>query len=182
MSLEKFEVGQVVKATMTNGIFEIKSVSKYGRVAQAVSRYDMDEVQLLNPQFFTLLSEEKQEPIGKKLFGHKMRVTPETSRLVQEAVFEAGGGWWTEGKKVKYLDMECLYISKGGRIAHSDYDGIFKDAPSPEIQVSAKSVLVIEDIVKSEKELQIEETLRKIASLEEQLKQLKESLEETNND
>lgn len=52
-----------------------------------------------------------------ELFGKKYRVTPETSKLLQEAVFAAGGRWW--GGKCKIdTNHSCIYVRSNGRITH----------------------------------------------------------------
>jgi len=54
-------------------------------------------------------------------FGYKYRVTPETSKLLQEAVFADGGGWNFNGRtKVQHLENEYLYIYENGEISYGN--------------------------------------------------------------
>lgn len=67
-------------------------------------------------------------------FGYKYRVNPETSKLLQEAVFKDGGGWRYQSKTdVRLTDSECMFVDENGWLSHqsSDYD-YFNNHPLPE--------------------------------------------------
>jgi len=59
-------------------------------------------------------------------FGYKYRVTPETSKLLQEAVFADGGGWgYTKGKVVSHLNMPFLVV-RDNKITFSNDEYYFE--------------------------------------------------------
>jgi hypothetical protein len=66
-------------------------------------------------------------------FGHKYRVTPESSKLLQEAVFADGGSWLSGVDKIQFLTEKWLQVSDGGKIGLPPYS---KDLPEKEPPIS----------------------------------------------
>jgi hypothetical protein len=69
-------------------------------------------------------------------FGFKYRVTPESSKLLQEAVFAAGGGWNFNGRnKLQHLGEEYLYINEDGEIyygaSYCDFQSDHREEKEP---------------------------------------------------
>jgi len=61
-------------------------------------------------------------------FGHKYRVTPESSKLLQEAVFADGGSWLSGSTEVQRLEMKYLYTKENGKLTYdTDYDSFQSD-------------------------------------------------------
>ena len=72
---------------------------------------------------FELVREDKPK---SQWFGYKYRVTPESSKLLQEAVFADGGGWGhTKGKVVSYVDRPFLIV-RGNEITFSNDEYYFE--------------------------------------------------------
>lgn len=120
--------------------------------------------------------DEELKSLGKSLFGKKMRVTPETSELVQKAVFAAGGIWGDDRKIIQYCDTNYLYVSEGGYITRDNSSGYFDRHYASEVTLSVEKKLVVTEVPKIDKAKQ--EKLDRIARMEEELKQLKRSVEE----
>jgi len=125
-------------------------------------------------KFFTKVNpfgEEVVEPFGKRFFGYKMRVTPETSEMIQKAVFEAGGSRLTR------VDNPFLYIDTHGNVLYGESEEFFVNETMPELIVElevVKSLKIIDVIpVKTPEELQKEARLKQIKKLEEELAKLK---------
>lgn len=54
-------------------------------------------------------------------FRYKYRVTPESSKLLQEAVFADGGGWGFNGRtKVQHVGNEYLYVNQYGELHYGN--------------------------------------------------------------
>lgn len=57
-------------------------------------------------------------------FGFKYRVTPESSKLLQEAVFKDGGGWWDSDKD--FMDLKYanywLFVTSDGELSWGTVD------------------------------------------------------------
>lgn len=72
---------------------------------------------------------------GKKSewFGYKYRVTPETSKLLQEAVFKDGGAWGNS-REVKYTEMEYIFVKDNGDMTFSNDGNHFDRHSLPEKQ------------------------------------------------
>ncbi|MFK5173433.1 hypothetical protein ACI3QN_13045, partial [Propionibacterium freudenreichii] len=69
---------------------------------------------------------DKSSPPKSEWFGFKYRVTPESSKLLQEAVFKAGGGWTSaKNKSVAHTD-EPFLIVREGEITYSDDEHYFE--------------------------------------------------------
>lgn len=69
---------------------------------------------------------DKSSPPKSEWFGFKYRVTPESSKLLQEAVFKDGGGWcYTRGKNLAHID-EPFLIVREGEITFSDDEHYFE--------------------------------------------------------
>jgi len=67
-----------------------------------------------------------------EFFGKKYRVNPETSRLLQEVVFEAGGKWGSYGKAVRLVEKPFLFVDMSGDLtwcgsAGADYFNLQSD-------------------------------------------------------
>ena len=120
--------------------------------------------------------EEKEElaELGRSLFDSKIEVTPETSKLVQEAVFVAGGyGWSGNYTKVLYVDKPHLYVSKVGGLAYSDaVDKNFQSNPKKEVKVSTKTQLVVEDVVQDKSEM-----LEELSNVQKELEEVNKRIE-----
>ena len=72
------------------------------------------------------------QPPKSEWFGFKYRVTPESSKLLQEAVFKDGGSWWDESQDltdIKY-DNFWLFVKPDGELSW----GFTGDGTLPEKQ------------------------------------------------
>ena len=56
-------------------------------------------------------------------FGFKYRVNPETSKLLQEAVFKDGGKWSASKTGVQLVDHPYLFVKVDGVLSYCSYDG-----------------------------------------------------------
>ena len=113
---------------------------------------------------------------GKQLFGKKYRVTPETSKLIQEAVFAAGGGWFFGGRCVLELESKFLWVSETGELTKEDSsEEFFVGTEELEgiITVGITGVAVVDKEVEAKKK-QLEELDRKIKELQAIADKLKE--------
>lgn len=122
--------------------------------------------------------EKKMAFDGKQLFGKKYRVTPETSKLIQEAVFVAGGWWWCGERQVSELESKFLWVDDEGCMTKEDFDEMFfiKDStPEGIITVGIIGVSVV-DKEKEEKKKQLEELDAKIKELQAIANKLKEEV------
>lgn len=123
-----------------------------------------------------------EEPFGKQLFGYKMRVTPETSELVQKAVFEVGGDWIvSKGQSLSCINSEFLWIDKDGGMFCRTNEEFFHNDLTPEIHLEVvKSLKIVskEDSkeVKRQKELQevIDNLKEQLDNAQQQLKAIQE--------
>lgn len=59
---------------------------------------------------------DKSSPPKSEWFGYKYKVTPETSKLLQETVFKDGGKWLSGSKDVYCLESTDLYVKDNGDI------------------------------------------------------------------
>lgn len=73
-------------------------------------------------------------PKKSEWFGYKYQVNPETSKLLQEAVFKDGGRWSYPSKDVAFLDKKHLYVDKYGHIKWGDDSEWFHNHKLPEKQ------------------------------------------------
>jgi len=128
-----------------------------------------------------LWEEDKVEPIGKRFFGHKIKVTPETSEMIQKAVFEVGGSWSSGRQVVQLKENKYLFVESNGIVTYGNMVTSFTDNELPELIVELEVVksLKIVDVIpaKTPEQLQKEVRLAQIKKLEEELAKLK-SLEE----
>lgn len=76
----------------------------------------------------------KQVNIASQWFGYKYKVNPETSRLLQEAVFKDGGRWTSGGTVVDYLNEEYLYVGESGKLSMGGDSYHFETRDLPEKQ------------------------------------------------
>ena len=83
---------------------------------------------------------DKSSPPKSEWFGFKYKVNPETSKLLQEAVFKDGGGWgYTLGKNLAHTDQPFLVVREN-KITFSNDEHYFetcvflpeKQPPQPE--------------------------------------------------
>ncbi len=77
---------------------------------------------------------DKSSPPKSKWFNGKYRVTPETSRLLQEAVFKDGGKWSSSGIKFFETDDTYIFVQADGSMTLSSCFGDFQDDFLPEKQ------------------------------------------------
>lgn len=77
-------------------------------------------------------------------FGKKYRVTPETSKLLQEEVFKAGGKWRGETEFVQLTEAPFLFVSDSGEMSYS-YDYWFDIIDKPEGVLELK--LTLKDVI-----------------------------------
>lgn len=104
--------------------------------------------------------------LGKQLFGKKMQVNPETSKLVQEAVFAAGGSW-VGRDGIRLAEAKFLFVSEErGLLSYTRDSAYFKMHYLTEVEI--KPITTFEIIDKSK-----EEDLNKLKELEEQVEELK---------
>jgi len=74
-------------------------------------------------------------PPKSEWFGYKYKVTPETSKLLQEVVFKDGGYWYGEkSPKIILTDIKYLFISDEGTITTGSSIGYFNEHRYPEKQ------------------------------------------------
>ncbi len=74
-------------------------------------------------------------------FNGKYQVNPETSKLLQEAVFKDGGCWSLLGSNVSFLAEEYLYVDEYGNITWGEDCKLFHDHDLPEKQPPKAKVL-----------------------------------------
>jgi hypothetical protein len=77
---------------------------------------------------------DKSSPPKSEWFGYKYRVTPETSKLLQEAVFKDGGKWSSSGIKFFETDDTYIFVQADGIMTLSSCFGDFQDDFLPEKQ------------------------------------------------
>lgn len=66
-------------------------------------------------------------------FGYKYRVNPETSKLLQEAVFKDGGRWaGSRGTTLMGTYMEYIYVTHDGIMSYGNGSGTFNKNTLPE--------------------------------------------------
>lgn len=73
-------------------------------------------------------------PKKSEWFGYKYQVNPETSKLLQEAVFKDGGRWSYPSEDVAFLDKRHLYVDEYGHITWGEDCKLFHDHDLPEKQ------------------------------------------------
>ena len=108
--------------------------------------------------------------------GFKVRVTPETSRLVQETVFKCGGSWCGGDAEVKLLGKPQLYLEQslaGWGMTYEEDERWFNNHQNQEIIVEPVTTLKLVEVVKPKSE---EDTAKE--KREEKIKELVEQLEE----
>lgn len=117
--------------------------------------------------------------LGKQLFGKKIRVNPTTSRLVQEAVFAAGGkGWYFSRRRVLHTDYAYLFVDCEGLL--TTRATLMNRDNYEEAVVSFTETLSIDKILpnKTEEELKketlIKELKKSIMEASDKIKQLEE--------
>jgi len=119
-------------------------------------------------------------PFGKRFFGHKIKVTPETSKMIQKAVFEAGGKWGGSGDTYfKFPQDTHLEINPDGVMWRQSWQQIDPSVPELVVELEVVKSLKIVDVIpaKTPEQLQKEARLVQVAKLEEEIAKLK-SLEE----
>jgi len=106
---------------------------------------------------------------GKQLFGKKYRVDSETSKLIQEAVIAAGGGWRRgREKKVLFLYSNFLWVSSDGDLCKEDVDETFfleDETPEGVVTIGITGVTVVDKELEAKKK-QLEELDAKIKELQ----------------
>lgn len=144
--------------------------------------HEGDKVSSCEATASTFIKKQKEEKKmafdGKQLFGKKYRVTPETSKLIQEAVFAAGGCWYCGEKEVLELESKFLWVDSEGLMAKSDFDEelfIMDKDPEGIITIGITGVSVV-DKEKEEKKKQLEELDAKIKELQAIANKLKEGV------
>lgn len=75
---------------------------------------------------------DKSNPPKSLWFNGKYRVTPETSKLLQEAVFKDGGYWRTGSAKVLHEEEPYLYIDDKGEMIFGNDEESFERKAMPE--------------------------------------------------
>lgn len=95
------------------GNYQYYSLKRFGRVIQDGG--DMSRVDIVDKSGGA--SETKVSP----WFGYKYKVTPETSKLLQEAVFKGGGGWrYFDKTEVRLTESTYLFVDNNGNLSHQD--------------------------------------------------------------
>lgn len=118
-----------------------------------------------------------QEAFGKRFFGHKIKVNPETSELIQKAVFEAGGYWGgSKDTHFKFPLNTHLEINPDGVMWRQRWEEIHPSVPELIVELEVVKSLKIVDVIpaKAPEQLQKEARLAQIKKLEEELAKLKE--------
>jgi hypothetical protein len=118
-----------------------------------------------------------QEPFGKRFFGHKIKVTPETSEMIQKAVFEAGGMWGGSGDThFKFPQDNHLEINSDGIMWRQSWEQINPIVPELIVELEVVKSLKIVDVIpaKTPEQLRKEARIEQIKKLEEELAKLKE--------
>lgn len=77
---------------------------------------------------------DKSSPPKSEWFNGKYRVTPETSKLLQEAVFKDGGKWVGTGNKFYETDASFIFVDVDGIMGIGTCYGNFQDHKLPEKQ------------------------------------------------
>lgn len=173
--IKRIKGSDLLNKGMTIGnIYTVKEAASYGiKVEEILDGY-------WEGDFFELV--EEPTPFGKQLFGYKIKVKDEEqSRLIQEAVFEAGGSWYLGGTKTKdYLSGYPHLISKEGHISciSDNIDSRFEKCELPELVLeTVKSLRIVETIpVKSQADIDKENLQKVIDKLQEDLDNAKQQL------
>jgi hypothetical protein len=77
---------------------------------------------------------DKSKPVSQ-WFNGKYRVNPVTSKLLQEAVFADGGGWYNANDKtILHLNEKYLLVNKDGCLTYTTDEEIFDSKGFPEKQ------------------------------------------------
>lgn len=121
------------------------------------------------------VEEDSLSSLGLKLFGTKIEVNPETSKLIQEAVFAAGGSWANGEKYAKYyLETHTyhLYISETGVITLSIHKTELKNNHYKEVKVGVKRSLIIEEF-----DEELEKVKSELAEAEKKQEELAKTIE-----
>lgn len=104
---------------------------------------DEEEEEYMSRQDIT----DKSSPPKSDWFGYKYRVTPESSKLLQEAVFKDGGGWgFTQQQDVINTDKPFLVVRKNKEItftANEDYFERHVSLPEKQPPQPAKKDFVV---------------------------------------
>lgn len=112
-----------------------------------------------------------------ELFGKKYRVTTETSELLQQAVFEAGGCWWAFGQQIRFGKEPYLFISHDGVITFEGNSYNFDSYPQPEGFIEVVKTVKLVQPPKTEQELRLEAVLVKIDEFKSKIDELKSEAE-----
>lgn len=102
----------------------------------------------LDSGLVTLIEEDLNNPnknIKSQWFGKKYRVTPETSKLLQEEVFKAGGRWACGTGSVQLVDMPFLFLDDDGAINTDGCEHWFNTVDKPEGVLELN--LVLKDVI-----------------------------------
>jgi hypothetical protein len=117
-----------------NTVFEVRDVGGYWLLHGKVFHkrvFDIVEEEDMARDNIT----DKSSPPKSEWFGYKYRVTPETSKLLQEAVFADGGGWYNgNDKTLIHLNEVYLLVNKEGCITYTTDEEIFDSKGFPEKQ------------------------------------------------
>lgn len=121
----------------------------------------------------TVITKEEWEIATTKSqwFGKKYRVTPETSELLQKAVFAEGGSWGSGDTCIQHLSDQYLYVKEQGKIWRPVQLGCFEECELPEAVLAVEKTLVLGE-VKPAKDKQKEQK----ASLQFEIDKMKENL------
>lgn len=137
----KYKVGDKVRLTFNNNftscfnigdILEIieltgenfRCIKIGGNVPQIVSEFQIELVDETKPK--------------SPWFGFKYKVTPEESKLLQEAVFKHGGSWMSGDTQTRYLTERWLSVSESGKV-YCGADSIMPEKDPPRV-VTAQEV------------------------------------------
>lgn len=126
----------------------------------------------LQPKF----KEEKEDKQMSELFGKKYKMTPETSELLQLAVFEAGGDWAYGPAKTIYQNLGFIFVDGQGTMSYAFHNETeyFEHHSLPEDFLEVvKTIKLVQPPPKTELELQLEAILAKIDELKAEAEKLK---------
>lgn len=114
------------------------------------------------------LDKTEETKVMSELFGKKYKVTPETSELLQLAVFEAGGTWGYGCKAVQSKTEPYLYVSSGGRITYGYTNETFKSSWYTEATLEVVKSIKIKEVIpaKTKEQLEYEKLQEQIAEHE----------------
>lgn len=113
--------------------------------------------------------------LGKQLFGKKMRVTPETSKLVQEAVFAAGGSWPNLRTDVVDYAISYFFCSINGELTYRvEGETFFEFRELTEVKITPTSFSITE--LPTKEEIEKQETLKELEGAKKEVERLTEKV------